>query len=68
MKSRFESVFTGLGTIRERFLKINSQFKEKQKKDFDRYHGVHSLPPIPNDTDVWVNIDNGRQTELHHLG
>ena len=44
-----------------RFQKINSQFKDKQKKDFDSYHGVHSLPPISNDTDVWINLDDGRQ-------
>ena len=45
----------------QRFQKINSQFKEKQKKDFDCYHGVHSLPPISDDTDVWINCDDGRQ-------
>ena len=40
---------------------INSQFREKQKLDFDCHHGVHSLPPISNDTDVWINLDDGRQ-------
>ena len=44
-----------------RFQKINSQFKEKQKKDFDHYHGVYILLPISNDTDVWINLDDGRQ-------
>ena len=29
-----------------RYQKINSQFKEKQNKDFDCYHGIYSLSPI----------------------
>ena len=36
----------------EEFRQANSQFKQKQKADFDRRHGVRRLPEIPNDTEV----------------
>ena len=39
-----------LNTFRE----LNEQFKQRQKADYDRRHRTHPLPPIPNDTDVWV--------------
>ena len=50
-----------LGRIFQDFRRSIASSKDKQKKDFDCYHGVHSLPPISNDTDVWINLDDGTQ-------
>ena len=43
------------------FQRVNSQFKDKQKNSFDCHHGAHSLPPIPDNTDVWINDEDGKQ-------
>ena len=46
------------------FCALNTEFKQQQKTDFDRRHCSLPLPPIPNDTEVWVtsglNITSGR--------
>ena len=31
----------------------NKKFKDSQKRHYDRRHRVHSLPEIPDNTDVW---------------
>ena len=36
------------------FRKQNLQFKCRQKQDYDSSHGVCSLTPIPNNTNVWI--------------
>ena len=36
----------------------NKHFKEQQKEKYNRRHGVQDLPPIPDDTDVWVTTGN----------
>ena len=36
----------------------NKHFKEQQKEKYNRKHGVRNLPPIPDDTDVWVTTGN----------
>ena len=36
------------------FRDSNEQFKQRQKADYDRRHRTYPLPPIPNDTEVWV--------------
>ena len=33
----------------------NSAFKDRQRRNYDRHHGVRALPAIPVDSDVWVN-------------
>ena len=33
----------------------NSAFKDRQRRNYDRHHGVQALPAIPVDSDVWVN-------------
>ena len=38
----------------DEFQKLNEQFKQRQKADYDRRHRSHHLPAIPNDTEVWV--------------
>ena len=38
----------------DNFCTLNAQFKQQQKADYDRRHRSTSLPPIPNDTEVWV--------------
>ena len=38
----------------ETFRKQNSEFKQKQKSAYDRRHRTNSLPPIADDTKVWV--------------
>ena len=37
-----------------KFQELNEQFKQRQKADYDRRHRTHPLPPIPNDTEVWI--------------
>ena len=41
-------------TYLETFHHLDQQFKQQQKADFDRRHRSYPLPPIPNNTDVWV--------------
>ena len=45
----------------ETFRKQNSEFKQKQKSAYDRRHRTNSLPPIADDTKVWVS---GGQTTI----
>ena len=37
------------------FEEKDREYKERQKKDFDRRHRTRPLPSLPNDSDVWVN-------------
>ena len=39
------------------FRRQKLQFKSKQKSDYDRRHRTHSLPPIPDDSEVWITSD-----------
>ena len=39
------------------FRRQEFQFKSKQKNDCDRCHRTHSLPPIPDDSEVWITSD-----------
>ena len=32
----------------------NQKIKDKQKRDYDRSHRVHELPPLPGNCDVWI--------------
>ena len=41
------------------FKRLNRDYKDKQKIDFDRRHGARDLPPVPIDTEVWISTDNG---------
>ena len=38
----------------EEFRRQNKDFKEKQKRDYDRRHRTLPLSPIPDETDVWI--------------
>ena len=38
----------------------DSEYKKKQKENYDRRHGVRSLPMLPNDSEVWITSDRGR--------
>ena len=38
----------------DEFRSKNRIFKDRQKCDYDRHHGARSLPPIPDDSDVWI--------------
>lgn len=42
----------------EEFRTANQKYKEQQKKNFDDRHRVHSLPEIPDNSDVWITTDN----------
>ena len=42
------------------FKRLDKEFKEKQKADYDRRHRVHDLQAIPDHTDVWVTTDSHR--------
>ena len=33
---------------------MNEQYKQRQKQDYDRCHRTHPLPPIPDNTEVWI--------------
>ena len=39
------------------FKQQNREFKERQKRDFDRRHRVQELPTLPEDTDVWIRSE-----------
>ena len=43
----------------DEFQSENRIFKERQKSDYDRQHGVRTRLPIPDDSDVWIT--NGSQ-------
>ena len=38
----------------EEFRSQNSSFKEQQEQEYDQRHGVRSLSPIPDNSDVWI--------------
>ena len=42
------------------FEEKDRQYKERQKKDFDRCHRARPLPSLPNDSDVWVNTQRNQ--------
>ena len=35
------------------------EFRTNQKDNFDKHHCAHDLPPMPDNTRVWIEIDNG---------
>ena len=39
------------------FERSNRAFKDKQKRNYDNRHGVHKLPDIPNNTEVWIQSE-----------
>jgi hypothetical protein len=39
------------------FERSNKAFKDKQKRNYDNRHGVHKLPDIPNNTEVWIQSE-----------
>ena len=41
----------------EGFRHVNKDFKDSQKRNYDRRHRVHDLPDIPNNTQVFINTD-----------
>ena len=38
----------------EEFCRKNQAFKDRQKRNYDRQHGVQTLPPISDDSGVWI--------------
>ena len=42
----------------EMFREKNKQFKESQKKNFDKRHRTRELTPIPDNTDVWITSED----------
>ena len=38
----------------DEFQELNEQYKQRQKQDYDRRHCTHPLPPIPDNTEVWI--------------
>ena len=45
-----------------KFRKQNVHFKAQQKLEYDRRHDVRVLPPIHENTEVWVRMDNRKHT------
>ena len=42
------------------FKECDKKFKQLQKSNYDSRHGVHQLPSIPDDSDVWVTTERGQ--------
>ena len=38
------------------FEEKDRKYKQQQKEQYDSRHTVRPLTPLPNDTDVWVNV------------
>ena len=38
------------------FEEKDREYKQQQKEQYDSHHRVRPLTPLPNDTDVWVNV------------
>jgi len=38
------------------FVEKDRQYKKQQKQQYDHHHKVRSVAPLPDDTDVWVNV------------
>ncbi|KAL5470821.1 hypothetical protein EMCRGX_G028847 [Ephydatia muelleri] len=45
-----------------RFQEQDQEFKSHQKANFDNRHRVHTLPEIPDQTEVWITIDRSKPT------
>ena len=45
----------------KKFKENDQKFKQSQKSNYDRRHAVYPLPPIPDDSQVWVTTES-RQT------
>ena len=41
----------------EKFREQNEVFKQQQKLDYDRSHGVRNLPTIPDNSQVWITSE-----------
>ena len=41
----------------QKFRQCDKEFKMSQKNNYDRLLRTHSLPPLPNDTEVWVTTE-----------
>ena len=39
------------------FRRLNKEFKQHQKYNFDSRHRVQELPPISDEQDVWISTD-----------
>ena len=35
---------------------MDRKYKQQQKEQNDNHHRVRSVPPLPDDTEVWVSI------------
>eukprot|EP00731_Ephydatia_muelleri_P015747 Em0009g171a len=44
------------------FQEQDQEFKSHQKANFDKHHRVHSLPQIPQQTEVWITTDRSKPT------
>ena len=43
-----------------KFRECDKKFKQVQKSNYDSRHGVHQLPSIPDDSEVWVTTESRR--------
>ena len=44
------------------FREQDQEFKSHQKANFDKRHKVHSLPQIPQQTEVWITTNRSKST------
>ena len=44
-------------TFLPEFKRLNREFKDRKKRDFDQAYKVQELPPIPDDQDVWISTE-----------
>ena len=40
----------------QNFRKLDTEYRQIQKENYDRRHGVKTLPSLPDDMTVWVDI------------
>ena len=49
------------GTHTQHLKELHGKYKANQSKYYDNRHRVRSLPPLPNDTPVWVQTENSQE-------
>ena len=45
-----------------RFQELDNKFKSHQKANFDKRYRVHTLPEIPDQTEIWIATDRSNPT------
>jgi len=46
----------------QNFRTLDEKYKQTQKENYNRYHGVRALPPLPEDQTMWFDIIGHHRT------